>query len=736
MPRQSRRTPETSRSATPAAPLRFDPFSVISICALGLYFVRFFVPAESAHLGETLWIVQLWLFLATFACLLKWRFDEPFRFDFRDVAVWTLVAGHVVGALIVICTVGQKRAATNMLWEWVGVGVAFSMLKETALQPGALRRVLGGLLIVLTVLSGLGLWQHFFWYPQERQLLLEFEQSPPASARHAELAQELGPLVSEHDPTAAFVFRQRLLASSEPIGRFALANTLGGLLAVGLVLLCGTFAGVLRHRRLTAGVVCLAIATTLVAACLLLTKSRTAWIGLLLGLTVWAGLRYGRRGLPRKALLIAGGLLALLIVAITATGGLDRLVVTEAPKSLRYRFEYWIGAWDVIKESPIFGVGPGNFRQHYLRYKLPQSSEEVLDPHDMFLEVWANGGLIGLVGLFLVLYCGLRVVWRGERAPAAADVTSGTAFDGTLIGGGLVAILLLLSYGIVLGSGVDTQLVTLACATMVVGLVFRRTGVDVGTGIAITFGAVVALLVHLLGQGGISMPVVSTTLFLILLRDLAPKNSDLAAGPGRASTFVAGLATALTAATAAACFFTATKPVMLARAYSDLGEYEATLGNRQGAREQFQRAIEADPLDPEPWVALGELDLMRWRRETTPVDADFERGMEHMQQAIARDPLHAKLYATLGQWESLRFKRTGDRSAAEQAVHWFQQALERYPQSARIRADYALALAAAGQSEAARDEADSALELDRLDGRLGHYDKMLDDDTRARLQAL
>jgi O-Antigen ligase/Tetratricopeptide repeat len=724
-----------TRSPQPADLFRIDPFSVISISALGLYFARFFLPAESAHLGETLWIVQLWLFLATFACLLKWRFGEPFRFDLRDVAVWTLVAGHVLGALIVIGTVGQKRAATNMLWEWVGVGIAFSMLKETAIQPGGLRKLLAGLVITLTVLSGLGLWQHFVWYPRERQLLLEFEQSPAGSARHADLAEELGPLASAADPTAAFVLRQRLLASTEPIGRFALANTLGGLLAVGLVLLCATLADVLHSKRLAWSTVCLALATILVTVCLLLTKSRTAWIGLLVGLAVWAGLRFGRRGLPRKALLIAGGLLALMIVAVTAAGGLDRLVVTEAPKSLRYRIEYWTGTWGVIKESPIFGVGPGNFRQHYLRYKLPESSEEVLDPHNLFLEVWVNGGIPGLIGLFLILYCGLRGVLQRTRAPDADDVNAGSTFDGTLIGGGFIAILLLLSYGVVLGSGVDRQLVILAGAAIVVGLAFRWTGVEAGTGIAVTFGAAVALLVHLLGQGGISMPVVCTTLLLILLRATTKNYGDRGRTAGPASTLITGLATVLTAVMAGTCLFTATKPVIVARAYFDLGEYEATQGDLQAARQHFQRATEADPIDPEPWQALGELDLMQWQREATPAEADFQRGMECLQQALSRDPLHAKLFGTLGQWEALRFHRTRDREAAEQAVRWFQQARERYPQSARLRADYALALAAAGRSQAARAEAVKALELDQLDEQLGHYDKVLDDDTRARLRA-
>ena len=55
--------------------------------------------------------------------------------------------------------------------------------------------------------------------------------------------------------------------------------------------------------------------------------------------------------------------------------------------------------------SPTFwwGVGPGNFAGPYLKYKLPQSSEEILDPHNLFLEVWATGGFWALLALTAAL---------------------------------------------------------------------------------------------------------------------------------------------------------------------------------------------------------------------------------------------------------------------------------------------------------------------------------------------
>ena len=55
--------------------------------------------------------------------------------------------------------------------------------------------------------------------------------------------------------------------------------------------------------------------------------------------------------------------------------------------------------------SPTFwlGVGPGNFAGPYLKYKLPQASEEIVDPHNLFLEVWAAGGFLAFLCLVLAL---------------------------------------------------------------------------------------------------------------------------------------------------------------------------------------------------------------------------------------------------------------------------------------------------------------------------------------------
>ncbi len=194
--------------------------------------------------------------------------------------------------------------------------------------------------------------------------------------------------------------RQRLLESTEPLGRFALANSLAAMLLVGLFLIAGEWVG----RRLSSGsavsgrsgalgLAVLSVLTVVIAFVLLLTKSRTAMVGACCGavIAVTLSLRGRWRQVLYPAVLVCGGV-GLLVAVTWAAGGLDALVVTEAPKSLEYRMEYWIGTWRVIADQPWLGVGPGNFRQSYLGHKLEKSSEEILDPHNFLLEAWVTEG--------------------------------------------------------------------------------------------------------------------------------------------------------------------------------------------------------------------------------------------------------------------------------------------------------------------------------------------------------
>ena len=122
--------------------------------AIALFVARLLVPAEDAANGGTLWLTQCWLLLAVF-----WIWDAfrrgclKFRADRFDVCVGILVAGHVVSALYVFVEGGQRRAALNMLWEWVGLGVSVVLMRQLLRSRDDVRRFLWGLTAVVGALA-------------------------------------------------------------------------------------------------------------------------------------------------------------------------------------------------------------------------------------------------------------------------------------------------------------------------------------------------------------------------------------------------------------------------------------------------------------------------------------------------------------------------------------------------------------------------------------------------------
>jgi putative inorganic carbon (HCO3(-)) transporter len=156
-----------------------------------------------------------------------------------------------------------------------------------------------------------------------------------------------------------------------------------------------------RSRRVLHG---LALATMLFA--IYLTYSRGAWlVGLpaaLLFVLLLPQLT-GSRPNRRRALLIAAGVLALVVLAllpVARTARLASLAQLGAGTSF-LRLVLWKGALRMIADHPLLGVGIGNFAAQYPRYMLPEAWREplVFHPHNLLLDFWAILGLPGLAAL-------------------------------------------------------------------------------------------------------------------------------------------------------------------------------------------------------------------------------------------------------------------------------------------------------------------------------------------------
>lgn len=742
-----------SESAPPGGWLEW----LVTALTVAVIFCRLLTPTEGAPLGDTLWIVQL-----TLLTLLVWIFAAfrtgtlAYRLDAIDVGVCLLVLGQLVAAAFNWAS-ADRRALCNMVWEWCGLLVTWFLIRRVASQASERRSLVWAVLSLSVALAGLGVWQHYFGLAETRREVARLRsdwaahrsQDRPSDPREArrwdETEQRLRSefvrqrIPFEEGTNAAW--EQRVNSSTEPFGTFGLANSFAGLLVVALVPWTALLATLIAIQTPRWQLIAVVGACALVAFCLLLTKSRTAYVALAVGMVVALAGWHGARLSSRKIWFFVGAVVGVAILAGVAvlTGAVDREVVSESFKSLRYRGEYWAGSWRMMTDDSfrwLTGVGPGNFRANYLRYKLPESSEEIADPHNLLLDVWANGGLLAAAGLLVLLIAGLLPLARNCQPPlpppppetkrrkqpsvsASVSPWRDPASAGAALAFGSVYLSVYL-----LGGGFDERMIPLLFGSVVaaaIALPLRQCDLPA----SVYAATLLALAVHLLGAGGIAMPAITQTLLLLVAIGTA--------GCGLPAWTFAAMSVPATFATGAAalalylgCWFKATTPVMNSRADRAVGE-QAWLeeGRDDKAERAFKRAAEADPFDSGACEWLASLYLQRWLRTNDAESALFDSTVYWQRQAILRQPLNYGGYRTLGAIYLKRFDRTRETEDAVLAADEFAQAIALYPHHAELQSEMAEAMWRADQPEAARSFAERATELDALNRRLGHLDKVL-----------
>lgn len=151
------------------------------------------------------------------------------------------------------------------------------------------------------------------------------------------------------------------------------------------------------------------------AILLFLTQSISAWIAVAVAIFFFeCAIRIAR-----------GKTITRYIIVVLACAGIGLLSQWNAPRfknfldpdsrsSFASRLMIWRSAGAMIADSPLFGIGPGNFQSCYLSYQRhfpPYLEWSVPEPHNIFLAFWLGSGLIGLLAfLFLVSWWFRRLV--------------------------------------------------------------------------------------------------------------------------------------------------------------------------------------------------------------------------------------------------------------------------------------------------------------------------------------
>ncbi|MER6580746.1 O-antigen ligase family protein [Nonomuraea sp. NPDC001023] len=209
---------------------------------------------------------------------------------------------------------------------------------------------------------------------------------------------------------------------------------LAGVVSFGLIIAVAAALTGGPARRAAALVAAAALCPPLV-----MSLSRGTWLAVACAVAVMLVLRGARRA--ARAAVAAGAAAVLLTFLVGPTGGViaERVTsitssVDQPDRSVADRYQLWQAAAGMWRDHPVTGVGPKGFaawRDTYAPLALSSGSdvedpaggyrrEPLLSPHNMYLLVLSEQGLLGLAAFALLMGGALvRTLTRpGRRGPA------------------------------------------------------------------------------------------------------------------------------------------------------------------------------------------------------------------------------------------------------------------------------------------------------------------------------
>jgi len=141
------------------------------------------------------------------------------------------------------------------------------------------------------------------------------------------------------------------------------------------------------------------LAQFLILITIYLTYSYGAWLALLITLIFVLFL-----GKNKKKLLFVIGFFVLILILFCIfqiNNQKFQGIFDLSYPAFGSRLAIWQSAWEITKDYPLLGIGPGMFQKYYLDYQVmfefyPEWA--VPQPHNLFLAFWLQAGLLGLIG--------------------------------------------------------------------------------------------------------------------------------------------------------------------------------------------------------------------------------------------------------------------------------------------------------------------------------------------------
>ncbi|MGL4944471.1 MAG: O-antigen ligase family protein [Thermoguttaceae bacterium] len=734
--------------------------------------LSFILAAVVLTSGEFAWQtgnIHIVAVLAALAAAWVAVMSPSFRWRIVDAVVFAFLAVMALASLAHLTRFSLNTVSISV----TGAAVWF-LARQSLTTPSRMTFCLVLLTSLIAAEAVAGLDQVYREFPEQQR---SFEADPDTARRQLGIATD-----------AEWMLLVNRLRTAEPTGTYALTNTLGGTLAVGVILVCGFFVAILvrvqsadgadcrrflslsgssffshtkarRHKgsfssSILFAPLCLCVrliknlctsaksadrpnghhignfvlvafaATVLIvlATCLVATHSRSAMVACGVA-AAWGVLVLAKRRVVRIGL-VAFGLFCVIAILVASEG---------ARRSLMFRAEYWRATASMIADAPLLGCGAGNFQHRYTRYKLPEASEEIADPHNWLLEVAACGGIPAAV-LFLgvlVLLGRELVQWQPVTPPEYRLRFPLPMRDGVAAFlGGIVALAASYATELPMTLVVLVPLVLLLPLAVWTSNELSRRQIFVSDGLLVA--VMIVLLVHLAAAGGVMYTNTQAILWICgaiivnrrcCMQETVQTNRSfdakklLRAAPWCVAVVVIYWVN----------FLPVTESLRFLAA--------ASMAKRPSdERVLIDAARRADSLSTN--VALAELAFAERAWATKPNDESLRAILAAAERLTKLAPESAKLRMRAGESLSAAANVARDENAARAKLRYYaylfvEEAAERYPTSASLQASRAVVLSHTGHPTLAAEAAEIALALDAA---TPHADQKLTPQQRAKMK--
>jgi len=271
--------------------------------------------------------------------------------------------------------------------EWLLL--IFFLIVNNVKEEAKVEKLLTILISVCSLVGLYAIWQHYFGMDLYRNRLLE-----PRGGVFLSLG-----LFGHHLTFGGYYMLVFLLAS--------------------VIFLSAKRAGIFRIFDFLAPIV--------LGFALVFSYARSAWLGGVVGILTFGFLKGGKFIL----FLILGVFFLCLLIYVIEPTSWDRIkeidLSKDKPESTRIRL--WQTSVNMIKDKPIWGIGLGNFGKLFDHYKVEGIYDTTCHPHNDFLNVAVNSGLLGLLAYLSIwavfLYSTIKARFKNKENGLGNSVQMG-----------------------------------------------------------------------------------------------------------------------------------------------------------------------------------------------------------------------------------------------------------------------------------------------------------------------